>query len=480
MRWGLIGVLLLVFASPAWADGVTTTTTATTTAATTTAPTTTVATTTTTEAPPPPAPSYSSERAPLQQGCPAAAMVVVYPNQTPLFLSPPPGRALLETGTGLAASVGRVDVAGCNADVLLRSVSLFGSITAQQVKLVGQTPSIDGLQVGSVAAVGKRYPLGWGTLVVGDTQPTYVAALSLTLTRPHEGLPAGTRILVGVGPVPPPAPKAVAVVPHKKAKKHHHKKKWTHMALKITPKLGVKKLVFPLVGGWGVYDSYGGPRSDVPGGWHHGDDIFAPIGTPVVAVADGTVNRVGWEKLGGWRLWVRDPAGDQFYYAHLSGYAPAVLKSKVVTRGEVIGFVGNTGDAFTTPPHLHFEVHPRKLLHLQYDGAVDPTTYLEKWPHVFSVAVPHPVHPRMPRTPQLHSEATLVWRELLVARHLVPKHVARQILPAVDAGAVASQPLLVVSHGKTSPAAWPVLFAGLGLVALLGASGGFAYRRRKA
>ena len=53
-------------------------------------------------------------------------------------------------------------------------------------------------------------------------------------------------------------------------------------------------------------DTYGAFRSDVPGNWHHGDDIFAPLGTPVVAVATGTINRVGWEHLGGWRLWVRD------------------------------------------------------------------------------------------------------------------------------------------------------------------------------
>lgn len=100
----------------------------------------------------------------------------------------------------------------------------------------------------------------------------------------------------------------------------------------------------------------------MPGNWHHGDDIFAQLGTPVVAVADGTVTLVGWEHLGGWRLWVTDRAGDQFYYAHLSGYAPAVIGADdggtvQVKAGEVLGFIGNPGDAFTTSPHLHFEVH---------------------------------------------------------------------------------------------------------------------------
>ena len=436
LRWGLIGLTVLLSTAPAWA-----------------------ATSLR---------SVTGTRAPLGTGCPAAAMVVVYPKQMPLFLSPPHGKALLQTTTGFRASVGRVDVAKCSGNLLLRSVSLFGSITAQEVRVVGTTPSIVGLQVGATSAVGSHFPLGWGRLDVGDTTTNYVAALTLTLSRDHDGLPAGTRILVGVSPVPP-KPK---VVHHK-----HNKKRLeaTHEPLTVTPRLGVKKLAFPLVGSWGVYDSYGVGRSDVPGGWHHGDDLFAPLGTPVVAVADGTVNRVGWEKLGGWRLWVRDTAGDQFYYAHLSGYAPGVLHSKNVRRGEVIGFVGNTGDAFTTQPHLHFEVHPRKLLHLAYDGAVDPTKYLEAWPHVYSVAVPHPVHPQLPRAPELRTEANEVWRELLVARHLVPKWKPG---PPLDAGAVASASLPI--RAKAASSAFPVVVVALVIVAALGAAGAIAYRRRQA
>jgi hypothetical protein len=87
----------------------------------------------------------------------------------------------------------------------------------------------------------------------------------------------------------------------------------------------------------------------------------------------------------------------------------------------VIGFIGNTGDAFTTSPHLHFEVHPRSLLHLGYDGAVDPTTYLNTWTHLNEVHVPVPVHPPLPTQPLIRKEASYVFRELLAARHLI-KH----------------------------------------------------------
>ena len=164
----------------------------------------------------------------------------------------------------------------------------------------------------------------------------------------------------------------------------------------MTPRLQAPRYVFPIVGNVSYGDTYGGFRGDVPGNWHHGDDIFAPVGTPVVAVADGTLNRVGWQRLGGWRLWVRDRYRNQFYYAHLSGYSPLALHSRRVKAGDVIGFIGNTGDAFTTPPHLHFEIHPVSLLHLEYDGAVNPTSYLGRWQHLKRVRVPDARAPGLP------------------------------------------------------------------------------------
>jgi murein DD-endopeptidase MepM/ murein hydrolase activator NlpD len=129
--------------------------------------------------------------------------------------------------------------------------------------------------------------------------------------------------------------------------------------------------VFPVFGDVSFSDDYGAPRAVT--GWHHGNDIFAATGTPVLAVADGTLSRVGINTLGGNRLWLTDEAGNEFYYAHLSAYAPATVSAGRVRAGQVIAFVGNTGQAITTPPHLHFEVHPGG------GDSVNPYPYLMAW-----------------------------------------------------------------------------------------------------
>jgi hypothetical protein len=221
--------------------------------------------------------------------------------------------------------------------------------------------------------------------------------------------------------------------------------------LTVTPRLGVSGYVFPVAGDSSYVDTYGAFRGDVPGNWHHGDDIFAAVGTPVVAVADGTLNRVGWERLGGWRLWVRDSMRNEFYYAHLSGYSPLALHSKHVQAGDVIGFIGNTGDAFTTSPHLHFEVHPHQLLKLDYNGAVNPTGYVDTWNHMRASRVPEPAHPTFPRG-AVRAETSFVWRQLLAARGLIshapkPGERPRIRIPHSD---IASEPRRAVAAVGTS------------------------------
>ena len=106
---------------------------------------------------------------------------------------------------------------------------------------------------------------------------------------------------------------------------------------------------------------------------HHGVDIFAPRGTPVLAAAEGVVNRVELTNLGGKVVWLRDPVRNaNLYYAHLD--SQAVRSGQRVNVGDTLGFVGNTGNAITTPPHLHFGMYRRG------EGPVDPFPFLEPPP----------------------------------------------------------------------------------------------------
>jgi hypothetical protein len=123
-------------------------------------------------------------------------------------------------------------------------------------------------------------------------------------------------------------------------------------------------------------------------------------------------------------LWLRDRQGNEFYYAHLSGYTRLARNGDQVTAGQPLAFVGNTGDAITTPHHLHFEVHPVGLLRLGYDGAVDPTTYLNTWRHVNRVAPLAPV--RLPAGAAQHGDGAVSdYRQLLASRGLLPVRAKR-------------------------------------------------------
>ena len=130
--------------------------------------------------------------------------------------------------------------------------------------------------------------------------------------------------------------------------------------------------VFPVKGPVDYSDSFGAYRADLKGHRHQGVDIFAVMGTPLVAVVDGTIE-YSRQGIGGNNAHLTDAAGDYFYYAHMVRFARGLTSGDTVKRGEVIGYVGETGDAAGTSPHLHFEIHP--------DGgvAVDPYPYLEAW-----------------------------------------------------------------------------------------------------
>ncbi len=91
---------------------------------------------------------------------------------------------------------------------------------------------------------------------------------------------------------------------------------------------------------------------------HHGVDIFARRGTPVVAAAAGEVVRVGDDRLGGHVVWVAGEGSTLYYYAHLDRWRAGLSVGDTVNAGDCLGYVGNTGNAATTPPHLHFGLYP--------------------------------------------------------------------------------------------------------------------------
>jgi murein DD-endopeptidase MepM/ murein hydrolase activator NlpD len=119
--------------------------------------------------------------------------------------------------------------------------------------------------------------------------------------------------------------------------------------------------VFPVDGPFEFDDSWGAFRADVAvdtgSHGHDATDIMAAAGTPVVAIESGTLDRVGWNELGGWRLWIKGVSGTSYYYAHLSAYGPNLMEGVPVLAGQYLGLVGNTGNARGGPAHLHFEVH---------------------------------------------------------------------------------------------------------------------------
>ena len=116
-----------------------------------------------------------------------------------------------------------------------------------------------------------------------------------------------------------------------------------------------------------IADTWGAGRS---GGRHHeGTDIFAARGTPVRSSTVGIVASIREGGIGGKQVWVLGPARERQYYAHLDDWAPDLAAGDVVQPGTLLGFVGTTGNAQGTPPHLHYGIYGA-------DGALNP------WPLV--------------------------------------------------------------------------------------------------
>ena len=133
----------------------------------------------------------------------------------------------------------------------------------------------------------------------------------------------------------------------------------TAVALALIPtleSLGLPTLqVFPMQGRCGFTDTWGQARSE--GRSHEGTDVMGARGLALYATNDGVISRMSTGgRLGGNVIYVKIPNGTYFYYAHLDSFAPGMAAGVPVKAGQIIGYVGSTGDAGT--PHLHFEVHP--------------------------------------------------------------------------------------------------------------------------
>lgn len=107
-------------------------------------------------------------------------------------------------------------------------------------------------------------------------------------------------------------------------------------------------------------------------GWrlHKGTDVFAEYGTGVRAPVDGRV-RITNGGLGGISVYVVEPSGTYWYLTHLSGIAPGLVEGAGVTTGQIVGFIGTSGNARGTPPHVHIQIHPGG------GEAVDPKAVLD-------------------------------------------------------------------------------------------------------
>ena len=101
-------------------------------------------------------------------------------------------------------------------------------------------------------------------------------------------------------------------------------------------------------------DTWGGARSE--GRSHEGIDIFAPRNTPIQATTHGVVSKIGDDRLGGRVVVIVGPGGAGHYYAHLEDYADISL-NEWIEVGDTIGYVGNSGNAQGTPPHVHYGIY---------------------------------------------------------------------------------------------------------------------------
>lgn len=132
--------------------------------------------------------------------------------------------------------------------------------------------------------------------------------------------------------------------------------------------LWVHQIIVPVEGMLrkSVRDDYGAPRAGRP---HRALDLLAPKGTPVLAADDCVIGRLLKGPIGGTVIYATDPSGQfVFYYAHLDRYRRGLAVGDRVAKGSLIGYVGSTGNALPSAPHLHFQIMKRGVGRAWWDG----------------------------------------------------------------------------------------------------------------
>ena len=143
--------------------------------------------------------------------------------------------------------------------------------------------------------------------------------------------------------------------------------KWQHLSL-LQQELPTENSLLSPLPEQHLADTWGGARSQ--GRSHEGIDIFAARGTPIQATTQGIVSKVGENTLGGRVVFIIGPGGAGHYYAHLEDYAD-ISPNDWVNAGDIIGYVGDSGNAKGTPPHVHYGIYIN-------GSAVNPYPLLQK------------------------------------------------------------------------------------------------------
>ena len=252
--------------------------------------------------------------------------------------------------------------------------------TVEGLVVAGQPIAASPNQIVSIAGVGDLVVEEEVNAVRGpQATRAFVIALHLRVRQEYRGLPAGTEILVGYADagaaVPDPTsltsvdPLAAPTAPITPISSMAglNSEDPPPGGFTMTPPITQEQVdqlldgtyMFPVLGATSndYSNDFGAPRADT--GFHQGIDIFGAAGTPILAINDGVLSNVGWNTLGGRRFWLTDRYGNQFYFAHLSGFSPLAKDGAQVKRGDVIAFLGNSGDAQGTPCLLYTSPSPR-------------------------------------------------------------------------------------------------------------------------